>query len=446
LAIEELRSKLATLLTEAEGIAAKEELADDDATRLEEITAEGTDVRAKIEALEKSEGLRSWAKESAGRLPLASPNAKVEGLSPSGEANVKIKSGHVLVDDDGDMLIDEKVFKAITSPEYHRAFKSYLRHGPGGLKDSELKVLNEGTDTAGGYLVPDDVLARLIAKEPAPTNVAAFATRMNTSRDTLVMPKVTYTTDDIYTSGMRVTWTGETPASATTHRVTEPTFGQVRIPIYTAMMSLPLTNDMVEDSAVDITGWATGKFSETIDLLYDNMMINGTGAGQPAGILRNPNGSNEPATRASGAAAALTADGLIDLAFDIPEQYDINARFAFNKTSSGRAIAKLKDGDGRYLWGSGLQDSGLQVPAIKGRDLLGYPVVLNALMPNVGAGLYPIIFGDFGGYYLVNRIGFSIQVLRELYAETNQILLLGRIRFGGLVAEDWKLKIQVVSA
>jgi HK97 family phage major capsid protein len=62
-------------------------------------------------------------------------------------------------------------------------------------------------------------------------------------------------------------------------------------------------------------------------------------------------------------------------------------------------------------------------------------------MPNVGTSTYPIIFGDLKGYYHVDRVGFSIQVLRELYAESNQILLLGRLRFGGQVAEDWRLKL-----
>jgi HK97 family phage major capsid protein len=62
-------------------------------------------------------------------------------------------------------------------------------------------------------------------------------------------------------------------------------------------------------------------------------------------------------------------------------------------------------------------------------------------MPNTGANNYPIIFGDLRGYYLVNRVGFSVQVLRELYAETNQILLLGRVRFGGGVGEEWRIKV-----
>jgi HK97 family phage major capsid protein len=175
--------------------------------------------------------------------------------------------------------------------------------------------------------------------------------------------------------------------------------------------------------------------------LYDNMILNGTGLGQPSGILLNPGADNsQPAVVNSGDANTLTADGLISLGFTLPEQYEDGAAFVMNKTSTAATVAKLKDQDNRYLWGYGLQDSGLQVN-MRGRTLLGYDVVLSGFMPNVGTSNYPIIFGDLNGYYLVNRVGFSIQVLRELYAETNQVLILGRLRFGGQVTEPWKLRI-----
>ena len=75
------------------------------------------------------------------------------------------------------------------------------------------------------------------------------------------------------------------------------------------------------------------------------------------------------------------------------------------------------------------------------RQLAGYPVTYSGFMPNRGSANYPVILGDLGGYYLVERVGFSIQVLNEVYAEVNQKVLLGRLRFGGQVAEPWRIKI-----
>lgn len=267
-------------------------------------------------------------------------------------------------------------------------------------------------------------------------------TSLSTSRDALTIPKVIYTADNLYTTGIRVTWTNETvSAGAASIRVTDPVFGQERIPVFTAMLSIALTNDMIEDSAFALVDYVAGKFGETIDLLKDNMILNGTGAGQPAGILLNPGGDvNQPSVVVSGSASALTADGLVATAMTLPEQYDVNSNWIFNKTSTGLAVSQLKDAQNRYMWGAGYQDSGLSGGFLN-QPLLGYPVLLSGFMPNVGASTYPAIFGDLTGYYQVNRIGFTVQILRELYAETNQIMVLGRIRFGGLVAEPWKLEI-----
>lgn len=445
MALKELQARLKSVLAETHTLLQVAKPDDRQSSQLDSLLEEGEGLKAQIDRAVRAEALKEYGGQSAGSLPLVSGKASLVGMKESGGVEVSADEEAISVSDDSEMLMHVKTWELIRSPEYGRAFKSYLRRGLNGLQGSELKVLQEGSDTQGGFLVPEDILNRVIAKEPTPVSIAGRVTKITTSRDALVIPRVNYTTDNLYTTGIRVTWTGEVPASATAHRVTEPVFGQLRIPIYTAMLSLPLTNNMVEDSLFPIVSWCSDKFSETIDLLYDNMILNGSGAAQPSGILRSPGGTNEPGTTVSGAAAALTADGVINLAFALPPQYDKNACFCFNKTSTALAIAKLKDGDGRYLWGAGLQDSGMAVPILKGRLLLGYDVCLSEFMPNVAASAYPIIFGDLTGYYLVNRIGFSIQVLRELYAETNQILLLGRIRFGGAVAEDWKLRVQTVS-
>ncbi len=368
--------------------------------------------------------------------------AHIDGFSSAGAAFVDRKSG--LITDEGEMLMDRKTLAAICSRPYKEAFQTYLRKGLSSMGSVEVKMLQEGADTAGGFLVPEEMLSRIVQKEPTPTRVYGYTTKLSTSRDAVVIPKVNYGADDLYTTGIRTVWTGEVPATATTARVTDPVFGAERIPVYTAMMSMPITNDMVEDAAFPLVGWAAGKFAETIELLYDNMILTGTGIGQPTGILNNPGAANQPAIVPSGNASAITADGLVDLAFSLPEQYDAHARFVMNKTSTAAQIALLKDTTNRYLWGYGLEDNGLS-PDLHNRRLLGYDVSYSGFMPGVAANSYPVLFGDFTGYYLVNRVGFSIQVLRELYAETNQILLLGRLRFGGQVAEDWKIKVQQVA-
>jgi HK97 family phage major capsid protein len=436
------QDRLREVVNEANELAAKGVLDKDESAKLEALLHESDSLKAQIDNVSKLSRLNEWAGESTGSPPLVTGGPTIRAITPAGATEVKRSPSRIdMLDQYGEGLWDAKTHEKTGTDEYRNAFKSYMR---GKSTMGELKVLQEGADTSGGFLVPADILNRVIAREPTPSRVAGLVTQLQTSRDQLVIPKIVYTADNLYTTGMRVTWTGEIPSSSSVHRVTDPVFGQVTVPIFTAMMSLPITNDMIEDSSFPIISYASGKFGETIDLLRDNMIINGTGLGQPAGILVNPGvGDDQPAVVTSGSSSTLTGNGLIDLAFALPEQYDDNARFLFNKTSTAKAIAQLKDSDGRYMWGAGLQDSGLMA-GWKNRDLLGYPVVMSGFMPDIAASAWPIIFGDFSGYYLVNRIGFSVQILKELYAETNQILLLGRVRFGGITAEPWKLRIQQI--
>lgn len=436
--LRDLQAQFAQTYKDHETLAAKSGLTQEDHQRLDDSLASLKSLKAQIERAQEALRLAEWGQGSAGALPLAAAKTgrpEFEGWQEAGE-------------EEG--LLTPAQIKTIRSPEYKSAFREYLRAGGlmNTMKSESIKVLQEGNDSSGGFLVPEEILARVIAKEPAPTTVQARVTQFNTSSDALVVPKLRYDnnpSDDpnswLFTSGMRITWTGEVPASSTVHRVTDPIWANVRIPVHTAMMSLPITNNMIEDAAFPLVSYLSGKFSETLMLTKENVIINGNGIGQPAGILMNPGGTGQPGVVLSGVAGSLgtNADKLIQVAGNLPPQYDDNGCWVFNKNSTMVALGQMKDAQGRYLWGSGYQDSGF-IPSLKGRQILGYDCVLNQFMPNVGAANYPIIFGDLGAYALVNRLGFSIQVLRELYAETNQVLILGRARLGGQVIEDWKLQ------
>lgn len=426
----------------------------EDMAQIHTLQAEVETIRGQIDEAKKLDAVRAQnerflaeSKQAAFPVPHPTPTApgaaRVEGFTPAGETTVETNAKGSRLWQDGECLISEKQWNAVHQTGYTEAFGAYLRKGLNGLSGAELKVLNEGIDASGGFLAPEEILSRLVEKRPTPTRVAGMVTRLTTGRDSMVMPRVVWTTDDIYTTGIRATFTGEIPASSTTHRVTEPVFGTFRVGVYTAMLSMPITRDMMEDALFPILPWSSAKFSETIDLLYDNMVLNGTGVGQPAGILQNPNGTDEPATVGSAATAApwVAGDDIWELAYSVPEQYDESCRFVFNKTSTARQLHEMKDKNDRYLFGSGYQDSGLA--NARPTNLAGYPYVYSGFMPNAAQGItnYPIIFGDLAGYFLVERVGLSLQVLNELYAETNQVLLLGRLRFGGDVAEPWRMKI-----
>jgi HK97 family phage major capsid protein len=434
---EEKHGELNALLAKGANITAE------DLSKADTLSTEINEIKSTIQRTqaltEKAAENHSWLNQAV--TPMIHDGAKLVGSgTPAGAVEMDRKSGDLFFID-GEPLLDRAKIEVLRSPEYKAAFKAYLRTGR--LSPSEAKALSEGADDQGGYLAPEDMLARLIEKRPTPTRLGDMVTTVPCSRDALTIPRVKYTGDDLYTTGIRVQVTGEVPASATSSRVNFPDatgnnqFGALRFQVYTQTMSLALSNDMIEDAVFPVNSWVGDKFRQTVDLYKDNMILNGLGGNQPSGILLNPGGTDQPAVVAMG--DPITGDGLMDVSLSLPEQYEDAARYVFNKTNTYRTIRKLKDGDGRYLFGSGLQDSGLATG--RPTDLAGYPFTFSGFAPNTGTGKYPVIFGNLGGYYWIQRVDLVITVLREILAQTNQILVMARLRVGGGVAEPWMFEI-----
>lgn len=338
---------------------------------------------------------------------------------------------------------------AVEKKDYPSAFEAYARFGFEGVGPNDRKTLTEGTDTAGGFAVPPDYHTQLIKKVATMATMRNVARVAQTSRDVAQWPKVAYTTDDKYTSGVRLTWTGETPSSATVHRVTDPVFGLLSIPVHTAMASIPMSNNLIEDSAFDMVGVTSDLFAEAFALGENDTFFNGDGVNRPMGLLTQVDTANGPASVVSGADNAITTSGdahsgkrLIDLYYTVPAQYRKRGSWIYNSNTAA-TIDNLVDGQKRPLIKALTQASLEQgeIEVIKGR-----PVMVDEFMPDITTDGYPIAFGEMTGYLIVDRVGFSIQRLTELYAETNITLLLGRKRVGGQVIEPYKIKVLKAAA
>ncbi len=450
---KQLRELFATKSKEVDTLLGKgQELTGEDFLQVKKLNTEIEDLSGQIEECQKNGNELLAIKEANAKrlatlntpvLPIPVPGTpavpNVLGMQKSGEAELIQKDGVYQVLESQHKMT-RKQAEMICSKEYEEAFQAYLAAGSEQKMRSatQVKTLMEGSDTAGGYTVPEAVLARLIQKKPAPTRLAAKVQRLTTGRDNLNIPRTIWNTDDLYTTGIRVTWTGEVPSSATVHRATDPVFGSMRIPIFTAMLSSAITQDIIEDSMFGLTEYLAMKFTETRDLLHENMILNGNGINQPTGILLNPISGTGDTPQYKTLGNPVTADNIVAMAYSVPEQYDEGLTWVFNKTNMGAYLAGLKDADNRYLWGSSFQ--GINEGTLKA-SLLGYPVTLSSFMPDRGANNYPMLLGDLRGYALIERVGLSIQVLNEVYAEVNQKVLLGRLRLGGDVIEPWRMKV-----
>ena len=125
----------------------------------------------------------------------------------------------------------------------------------------------------------------------------------------------------------------------------------------------------------------------------------------------------------------------------IKAEYSSSGRFVFNRSTLAD-IRKLKDTAGQYVFQAGMSlQSG--VP----NTILGYPYVEATDMPDVGAGAFPIVFGDFNrAYMIVDRVAMA--VLRDPYtqASSGNVRYLARRRVGGQVVQAEAIVKHKVSA
>ena len=99
-----------------------------------------------------------------------------------------------------------------------------------------------------------------------------------------------------------------------------------------------------------------------------------------------------------------------------------------------KAVRKLKDGSGQYLWQPSLT-------AGTPDTILGRPVRTSAYMPAIAASAKTIAFGDFSYYWIADRQGRSFKRLNELYAANGQVGFLASQRVDGKLILSEAIKV-----
>jgi len=252
--------------------------------------------------------------------------------------------------------------------------------------------------------------------------------------------------DDQYTSAVRMKWVDETPTAGQSE--TNLTFGMENIPIHTVMATTPISRNLLEDAFFDVEDYLAWKYAEAAGIDEDNKFLVGTGGASPLGILPGSDNTlsltEEDTGHASeltwdGAGAAVTKCGLIGLVYANASQYLPNAKWLMERATV-EWIRKMKNGVGDFYWEPDQQ-------AGQPLMLLGYPVYMQEAMPSIASNAYPILFGDFSGYYIADRVGMTVErYLGGTEAELNTVKFVMRRRLGGQLVEKYKLATQKVSA
>lgn len=316
---------------------------------------------------------------------------------------------------------------------YKSGFNAYLRKGDRAIGPDEFKAMSVGSDPDGGYLVTPDVTGRIVQRVYDMSPIRQIATVQPISTDALEGLA------EADQAGAMV-MVGENTAPAET---ATPQMQKWRIPVFEGYVEPRATQQLLEDSAVDVEAWLAKKVADRIARGQNAYFVTGTGVMQPKGFTQYTVATTSDDTRAWGQmqyvptgvsgdfAASDKGDIFFDLIAAFRDAYLQNARFVTRREVIAK-VRKFKATSGDYLWQPGLQQGQPQT-------LLGFPVTIAQDMPAIGANSLSLAFGDFAeGYQIVDRLG--LRTIRDNLTSKPYVKFYTRTRFGGGVVNFEAIK------
>jgi len=275
------------------------------------------------------------------------------------------------------------------SDTYGENFWNLMRGKP--YVQNDLSV---GTDSKGGYLVPDEFERTLVESLEEHNIMRQLAHVISTSSGELQIPVVA-------TKGT-ASWINEAEEIPTS----DAGFSQATLSAYKLGTMIRVSQELLDDSAFALDSFIAKDFGRRIGVLEEEAFIAGDGVNKPTGFLVTaPVGVT--------AESEVTFDDIMDLYHSLKSPYRSKAVFITNDLTV-KSFRKLKDANGQYIWQPA-------VTAGTPDTILGRPVYTSGFMPVIGAGAKVMAFGDFSYYWIADRKGRFFKRLDELFASTDQV-------------------------
>lgn len=202
----------------------------------------------------------------------------------------------------------------------------------------------------------------------------------------------------------------------------DPSFGSVTWNAYKfSSQPILVPYELIEDSAINLIEVLGSMMGERLGRIQNTKFTTGTAAGTAKGIV-----TAATAGVTTTSSTAIAWDELFDLehSLDPSRRMMPDVGFMFHDNVL-KALRKLKDGDGQYLWSNGTQSN--QPDMIN-----GYSYVINQDMASsIASGEVTVLFGQFSQYKIrqVNEVRFYR--LQERYRDTDQDGFIAFVRSDG---------------
>lgn len=283
------------------------------------------------------------------------------------------------------------------SDEYKKAMLNAMRSNFRNVSN----VLQEGVDTDGGYLVPEEYDSRLIDVLESENIMRALATKITTAGQHKI---------NIAATKPAAAWIEEGGALS----FGNATFDQIYLDAYKLHVAIKVTEELLYDNAFGLENYIITQFGKALANAEEDAFLNGNGTGKPTGIFAASGGGQIAGTLT----AAIKSDDLLDLVYGLKRPYRKNASFIMNDATLA-SLRKLKDNNGAYIWQPSYKEG-------EPDRVLGYAVHTSAFAPTNA-----IAFGDYSYYNIGDRGSRSFAELRELFAGNGMVGYVAKERVDG---------------
>lgn len=284
-----------------------------------------------------------------------------------------------------------------------------------------LRAQSEGVNSAGGFLVPEEMMSSIIVLREAYGVLRQVAQIVPMGRDTLNWPR--------RTGGTTAYFIGE----GTAPTQSSVTWDNVNLTAKKAGQLVLLSTEVAEDAIINITDFVVGEIAYAFAALEDNCWVNGDGTSTYGGITGLKAkaiqtacaGSKYTAASGHNTFATLDATDITGMMGLLPQYALPGAAFYMSQVAFATTFERLIASAG-----------GNSVNTLNGEIVykyLGFPIRISQQMPTSQSSLaatYMFSFGDMKrAVAMGERRQVTIKRSDDRYFDTDQIGLLGTERF-----------------
>lgn len=255
-----------------------------------------------------------------------------------------------------------------------------------------LRALVEGTDSEGGYLVPQELRTEVFRVLPDQTVMRNLARVLPMTTDLMKINSLS--------ARPQAYWTSEYASASTSSAA----FGEISLQPNDLVCLLPISQQLLADANINLVQFIVQLFAEAIGLAEDQAFFTGSGTGQPKGI------SQESISNKGIAGNSTTFDDILELIDLVPQRVVQSPKAAFvGHRNLKRLLRKIKDSNGDYIWRDGKGGVGGGGEIVRLPDTLyGYPFYEENFL-----GQKELYFGDWSMYVIGDRQTMAVQTTTE---------------------------------